>query len=51
MFGKGIENGRQFDIWGPFYYHGLTIIPAWISDHKYDHVQYILNNDQCVLDI
>ena len=19
--------------WGPFYYHGLTLIPAWITNH------------------
>ena len=21
------------NIWDPFYYHGLSLIPAWISNH------------------
>ena len=27
---KGLLYNRS---WGPFHYHGLTFIPAWISDH------------------
>ena len=26
--------------WGPFYSHGLTLIPAWISNHNHHNVWY-----------
>ena len=26
------------DIWGPFYQHGLTLIPAWISNYIHYNV-------------
>ena len=25
----------ELPTWGPFYQHGLTLIPAWISDHMH----------------
>ena len=31
----------SFDFsWGPFYWHGLTLIPAWISDYIHYKVWY-----------
>ena len=26
------------NIWGPFYWHGLTLTPAWISSHRFNKV-------------
>ena len=35
-------------IWGPFYLHGLTLIPAWIRNHMpskmWDEITYPLPN-------
>ena len=30
---KGTET-----LWAPFYYHGLTLIPAWISNYTHYNV-------------
>ena len=29
---------KIFDPRGPFYYYGLTLIPAWISNHMHNKV-------------
>ena len=36
------------EIWGPFYKHGLTLIPAWITNHihynVWDEITYQFSN-------
>ena len=33
------SSGFIAQIWSPFYWHGLTLIPAWISTHMLSKVQ------------
>ena len=28
-----LESSRMLVIWAPFYEHGVTLIPAWISNY------------------
>ena len=42
--------------WGPFYYHGLTLIPAWISNYihckVWDEITYpFLNFNGCTVEV
>ena len=41
---------------GPFYYYGLTLIPAWISNHMpgkvWDEITYpFLNFNGCTVEV
>ena len=41
---------------GLFYYHGLTLIPAWISNHMpgkvWDEITYpVLNFNGCIVEV
>ena len=45
-----------YDSWGPFYQHGLTLIPAWISNYVhyrlYDEITYrFLNFNGCTVEV
>ena len=51
-----IQNRLQDDTRGPFYYHGLTLIPAWISNHMpckvWDEITYqFLNFNDCTVEV
>ena len=39
---------QHIDSWGPFHYHGLTLIQAWMSNHirykVWDEITYPLLN-------
>ena len=42
--------------WGPFYWHGLTLIPAWTSNHMphkvWDEITYpFLNFNSCTVEV
>ena len=44
------------NIWAPFYYHGLTLIPAWISNYihynVWDEITYpILNFNGATVEV
>ena len=46
----------QHDTRAPFYYHGLTLIPAWISNHihfeLWDEITYpFLNFNGCTVEV
>ena len=46
----------QGTIWAPFYWHGLTLIPAWISNHLpgkvWDEITYpFLNFNGCTVEV
>ena len=38
------DSRKTSDIWAPFYWHGLTLIPAWINNHMpckmWDEITY-----------
>ena len=47
-----MESCKSRDTCGPFYKHGLTFIPTWISDHMpnkmWDEITYpLLNFNRC----
>ena len=47
---------KHFDACGTFYYHGLTLIPAWISNHMsskvWDEITYsFLNFNGCTVEV
>ena len=49
-------HGREMDLWGPFYWHVLTLIPAWISNNipcrMWDEITYpFLNFNGCAVDV
>ena len=49
-------NVSKKDPWGPLYYHGLTFIPVWISNHlpgkMWDEIIYpFLNFNGCTVEV
>ena len=36
--------GDELNIWGPFYWHGLTLIQAWISNQIHNKTWDEINN-------
>ena len=50
------HSSGNFSTWGPFYQHGLTFIPAWISNYihynVWDEITYpFLNFNGCTVEV
>ena len=51
-----VDKNAFENAWGPFYWHGLTVIPAWISNHMpckvWDEIIYtFLNFNGCTVEV
>ena len=56
QFAQEVIKVEDAATWAPFYYHGLTLIPAWISNYMpskvWDEITYpFLNFNGCTVEV